>query len=185
MEDLVNKLTSDKDNLWLGFNTINHWVILDRELSPNKNGLASIFFTKCSDWTSYEEQRSKWEEPNYIYFLKFIQNLESEKKEKTLKELNLKKEEYLKSVRKVKNQIEVEKKFEKIKLIHNKYLKLKDLSSSSIAKTSQINRITVCWNWRVDLDNQKDYECTSCKWIVCPSCGACKKYNCNVVLDKI
>lgn len=43
MEDLVNKLTSDKDNLWLGFNKTNHWVILDRELSSNKNGLASIF----------------------------------------------------------------------------------------------------------------------------------------------
>jgi len=186
MDDLINKLTIDDENLWFGFYSIkSNWVILDRELSVNQNSKTLLLFTKCDDWTSYEENFTNWEEPNYIYFLKFIQNLESEKKEKILRDLNDKKEEYLKSIRQQKKLEEIEKKRDKIKSIHNEYLKNKRLPSASVIRTNKNRRITFCWNCRTDLDNEIDFECERCKWIVCSICGACRKNNCIISSEKI
>ena len=61
--------------LWVGFNEKQGWVILDRLLPANKSGHRSgdlLYFIKCSDWTIYTEQKSKWEFPEYKFVISYF-----------------------------------------------------------------------------------------------------------------
>ena len=51
---LQNDFIELKDhNLWMGINSENEWVILDRNLPGNKNAsrASDIYLIRCSDWT--------------------------------------------------------------------------------------------------------------------------------------
>ena len=173
MDILILKKKSDENNLWMGFNPTHEWVILDRNLPGNKVSYGGdLFFIKCSDWSLYKDSSSNWEPPNYKWIVRYINSLSNDKQkeiqEETLNKLN----EY---INKKKNEI----KFEYLKTVHNNYLEKKGLSPRSIVKTIvSRRRISHCWECKTTVDNKYDYECETCRWIVCASCGACKQGGC-------
>ena len=69
--------------LWMGFHQKHGWVILDRLLHPNKaNHKAGdhLYLVRCLDWTIYKEEKSNWGEPDYVFVINYLENLEDEKK---------------------------------------------------------------------------------------------------------
>tara|TARA_B100000674_G_C37473803_1_gene748294 strand:- start:54 stop:569 length:516 start_codon:yes stop_codon:yes gene_type:complete len=158
--------------LWVGFNKKQGWVILDRLLPANKSGHRSgdlLYFIKCSDWTIYTEQKSKWEFPEYIFVVTYLES-SSEKKQKEIEIKNLI-YEFNKNKRE-----EIKKRY--IETIHYSYLKKKGSVSSTISKFSRGRRQNHCWKCLNSVDNAFDYECKYCRWIICSNCGACKMYGC-------
>ena len=85
--------TNQEKFLWLGFNEKYGWVILDRLLPANKSGQRKgefLYFIKCSDWTIYKEQRSKWEYPEYTFVVIYLENIiENSQKEIEKKAIEL------------------------------------------------------------------------------------------------
>ena len=167
--DILEK-KSDENNLWMGFNPTHEWVILDRNLPGNKESYGgNLFFIKCSDWSVYKDSHSNWNPPNYIWAGNHINNLANDKQKHIQEEALNKLNEYI-------NQKKNEIRFEFLKTIHNNYLEKKGLSHRSIVKrTLNSRRISHCWECKNTVDNKFDYECESCRWIVCASCGACKQ----------
>ena len=108
--------------LWMGFHPKHGWVILDRLLHHNKANHKTgnhLYFVRCMDWTIYKEEKSNWGEPNYIFVINYLENLDESKKKES-----------------------------------------------------------VCWSCHDTVDNKYDYECSSCGWIICSNCGACKQFGC-------
>ena len=165
---------NSKNNLWMGFNSTHGWVILDRNLPGNKVSYGGdIYFIKCSDWTFYKDSHSNWEPPKYRFVVGYINSLVNDKQKDIQEEALNKLNEYI-------NQKKNEIQFEFLKTIHNNYLEKKGLSHRSIVKrTLNSRRISHCWECKNTVDNKFDYECESCRWIVCASCGACKQGGCN------
>ena len=171
--DILEK-KSDENNLWMGFNPTHEWVILDRNLPGNKESYGgNLFFIKCSDWSVYKDSHSNWNPPNYIWAGNHINNLANDKQKDIQEEALNKLNEYI-------NQKKNEIQFEFLKTIHNNYLEKKGLSHRSIVKrTLNSRRISHCWECKTTVDNKYDYECETCRWIVCASCGACKQGGCD------
>ena len=169
----IFKTKGDENNLWMGFNPTHGWVILDRNLPGNKVSYGGdLFFIKCDDWSVYKDTHSNWEPPNYSYVVRYIDSLTNDKnkvQEEALNKLN----EYI-------NQKKNEIQFEFLKTIHNNYLEKKGLSPRSIVKTTtNRRRISHCWECKNTVDSKVDYECETCRWIVCDNCGACKLGGCG------
>ena len=165
--------TNQEKFLWLGFNEKYGWVILDRLLPANKSGHRKgefLYFIKCSDWTIYTEQRSKWEYPEYTFVVTYLENL----KETSQKEIEKKAIDLIDDFTKNKRE-EINKKY--IETIHNNYLEKKGSVSRSVVKASR-RRDSICWECRNTVDNKFDYECNHCGWIICSNCGACKQFGC-------
>ena len=172
MDFFIKKNTDD--NLWVGFNSAHGWVILDRNLLVNKNSYGGdLFFIKCSDWSVYKDLFSNWKQPNYTYVIPYLNNLAND-------ELKNSKEDALSKLNDYVNQRKNDILVEFLKTIHNNYLEKKGLSPRSIVKTT-INRrrISHCWECKNTVDNKVDYECETCRWIVCDNCGACKQGGCD------
>jgi hypothetical protein len=59
----------------------------------------------------------------------------------------------------------------------NEWFKFKNnlpITADAIRMIRGRHRVTHCYNCtNSGLDNKKHYECNSCGWIMCPSCGAC------------
>ena len=169
---LQNDFIELKDhNLWMGINSENEWVILDRNLPGNKNAsrVSDIYLIRCSDWTFFKDKYYNWNAPKYKWVIKYLHSLEGEN-QKNSEEIAFKiLNEYISK----KNEM----KYEFIKTLHNSYLEKKGLSSRSIVKAKKW-RASICWECHNSVDNSFDYECNSCGWIICSSCGACKKGGC-------
>ena len=55
-----------------------------------------------------------------------------------------------------------------------KFKKNLPITANAIRLSIAQHRVTHCYNCtNSGLDNKKHYECNSCGWIMCPSCGAC------------
>jgi hypothetical protein len=171
-----------KYNLWMGLHKDHQWVILDRNFPANNDGWGGnrkLYFVKCSDWSVFTDLHSNWISPNYMYVVSYLEDLK--KNEPELFEKNIVHEEnaikYLKTyIKEKKSKIQ----FEFLTTIHNDYLTKKGLAPRLLVKTKLGKRRTShCWNCKDSVDNTIDYECEKCKWIVCASCGACKKENCE------
>ena len=66
---LQNDFIELKDhNLWMGINSENEWVILDRNLPGNKNAsrASDIYLIRCSDWTFFKDKYYNWNALNII-----------------------------------------------------------------------------------------------------------------------
>ena len=75
---------------------------------------------------------------------------------------------------------QVEFRFKKIKENHDQYLIKNNLPPQSLTKiNNQFRRVNHCWNCKSKVDNNVDYECSGCGWIVCASCGACAMTSCG------
>ena len=57
------------NNLWLGFNPQNGWVIYDRKLPSNKSTLGEVYWIKCSDWTFFKDEGSNWNSAEVTFIL--------------------------------------------------------------------------------------------------------------------
>jgi hypothetical protein len=160
-----------ENNLWLGNHPDNGLVLLDRSIAVNERGGTGYYFLKCSDKSIYCET-GKWEEPNYVYIIKYLNALEKTKFDDELKKATEVINDYLKDKDIFK--------FKILEQVHNGYLESKNLPIKSITKTTKRDfRESRCWECRTLVDNSSDYECTGCGWIICSNCGACKQYGCK------
>ena len=64
--------------VWLGNHPDNGLVLLDRSITANELGSRGYYFLKCSDKSIYCET-GEWEEPNYVYIVKYLNALEKNK----------------------------------------------------------------------------------------------------------
>jgi hypothetical protein len=55
---------------------------------------------------------------------------------------------------------------------HDTFLRDRGLGPARVVRTNAGHRVTHCYNCQDDLDNEIDFECERCGWIIC-SCGAC------------
>jgi len=163
------KKATYENKLWLGNHSDNGLVLLDRNITANELGTRGYYFLKCSDKSIYCET-GEWEEPNYVYIVKYLNTLEKNKFDEELKKATEAINDYLKDNENYKFKI-----FEQV---HNKYLKDKNLPMNSIVKTRRSFRESVCWECSTSVDNSSDYECKACGWIICSNCGACKQNGC-------
>ena len=159
--------------LWMGFHSKHGWVILDRLIHPNKANHKTgnhLYFVRCIDWTIYKEEKSNWGEPNYIFVINYLENLDESKK-------NISEEEGAKFLREFldKKREDFHKKY--IETIHNNFLKQIGSKLSTAIKAIK-RRESVCWSCHDTVDNKYDYECSACGWIICSNCGACKQFGC-------
>lgn len=165
---------NEKNNIWVGINENKEWVILDRKYKINSPGGKSkkLFFVRISNWTIYDDNYSNWSQPKYIYVPAYIKKTKDENISEAINNLKTKIKEYqdIKSI---------ELEFQFLDLIHKNFLTSKGFKQSTIQKSSgKFRRISHCWNCKETVDNQHDYECSSCKWIICSNCGACKLNGC-------
>ena len=78
------------NNLWLGFNPQNGWVIYDRKLPSNKSTLGEVYWIKCSDWTFFKDEGSNWNHPEYSFVVTYLKDLEiNQQKENEEKALSI------------------------------------------------------------------------------------------------
>jgi hypothetical protein len=156
-------------NLWMGFNSENGWLIFDRNLPANKKTSpgSDSYLIKCSDWTFFKDKH--YSAPKYNWVIKYLHSLEGENQKNSEEEAFNKLNEYISK--------KDEMKYEFIKIIHNSYLEKKGLSPRSIVKAKRF-RESICWGCHSSVDNSFDYECNTCGWIICSSCGACKQGGC-------
>jgi len=55
-----------------------------------------------------------------------------------------------------------------------KFKKNLPIGANGIRLSKSHHRVTHCYRcFKSGLDNETDYECGLCSWIICPSCGAC------------
>lgn len=172
--------TNREKLLWMGFSDKYGWVILDRTLPANKPSHRAgekLYFIKCSNWSIFQEEKGKWEYPEYIFVVSYLENLNE--KDKVIKEqegINIL-NEFLNSKR-----LEINHRY--IETIHKDYLEKKGLPSRTVIKSKRgLNplkrRDSVCWSCHDTVDNKFDYECGACKWIICSNCGACEQFGCG------
>jgi hypothetical protein len=159
--------------LWMGFHQKHGWVILDRLLHPNKGKHKTgdhLYFVRCLDWTIYKEEKLNWGEPDYIFVINYLENLDEAKKKLNEEEGSKILHEFLNNKRE-----DFHRKY--IETIHNNYLTKKGSKTTKAVKAIR-RRDSVCWSCRDTVDNKFDYECSACGWIICSNCGACKQYGC-------
>jgi hypothetical protein len=177
---------NEVSNEWWGYSIKNGWVMLNRKLLKNGMGRSkndTLTFIRCSDWTEFEDVASNWTAPNYIYGVPYLKQLKDEKLKQAYEQLFEIFSYYKENKQHIKGeQLKREDKlrFESLQARHNNYLESKGLSKQELIKnTNSYRRINHCWNCLSTVDNNTDYECKGCGWIVCGSCGACEKPTCS------
>ena len=162
---------NEKNNIWVGVNENKEWVILDRNYNINGMG-GNLYFINLSNWEIYREDYENWGQPKYIYVPTYIKKTKEKDVEQVIGNLKKKIKEYQDTKSK-------ELEFQFLDLIHKNFLASKGFKQSTIQKSSgKFRRISHCWNCKDTVDNQHDYECSNCKWIICSNCGACKLNGC-------
>ena len=64
---------------WWGFSREHGWVVLDRELPPNRPGITSdLLFFRCRDSIIFSEKRAKWNPPDYRFAPNYLRDLAGE-----------------------------------------------------------------------------------------------------------
>ena len=168
--DYFYSKTQDND-LWLGFKPQYGWVIYDRKLPSNKSAHGEVYWIKCSDWTFFKDKGSNWNYPEYSFVVTYLKDIETnQQKENEEKALSIL-DEY---INKKRNEMDLKY----IETIHNNYLEKKGFSPRSVLKATSERRESGCWECKNTVDNKYDYECSTCRWIICSSCGACKQFGC-------
>lgn len=56
---------------------------------------------------------------------------------------------------------------------HRSYLRRAGVDDRGFRKATWGSRHSVCWKCGQRVDNQTQFECSGCGWIVCTFCGAC------------
>lgn len=177
---------NEKSNEWWGYSQTQGWVVLNRRLYTNESGKGKngkYIFLRCSDWTEYEDLVSNWTAPYYVYGVPYLRQLNAEKLKQATEELFKIFSYYRDNKARIKEEQlkrQDELKFQYLQKIHNQYLDSKGLSKQKLIKNTNRNRrVSHCWNCLSTVDNNTDYECMGCGWIVCGSCGACEKPACS------
>lgn len=64
---------------------------------------------------------------------------------------------------------------EKMEILHKKFLESYNKLNTGIRKSNGYitHRKAFCWKCGVSVDNELNFECKSCNWILCSNCGAC------------
>ena len=154
------------NNEWWGFSPKHGWVVLDRNITTNRPAIpGKLIFLRCKDWTSYEEERKKWEPPLYIFSDQYLESLSENIALETQKILDDLKYEYAHKKEEFYSSVVQER--------HRQFLNDAGRVAPATRKARKKNRSSNCWNCKQPVDNSIDLECVACGWIICGSCGAC------------
>ncbi len=158
-----NKTIKDE---WWGLSPEHGWVVLDRNIATNRPGKAGkLIFLRCKDWSSYEEERKRWDPPYYFFSDRYLETLSGNEALEAQKSLNAIKAEY--------KHKKVEFYSSVVQERHRQFLEDAGRVAPEIRKARKKSRASYCWNCKQQVDNSIDLECSACGWIICSSCGAC------------
>jgi len=143
---------------WIGVHSNKGYVILDRDLPANQPGKSRLYFISCTDWTIFEEEKSNWVKPKYIYTPDTLDA------QQFLDEYN--------HIYKDKIWLPL------LESVFNDRRKESGYSKASLIKSIK-QRSSHCWYCKNNVNNAIDYECSLCRWIVCSACGSCKLGGCK------
>ena len=159
---------------WWGFSKTHGWVVLDRTIPCNRPGTGGdLLFFRCSDLQSFSLPRGAWNEPDFIYAPKYLNELTKDDAIK-FEALKAEIEHRLATIQQENLRVELEKKQLQAIENHQNFLKNRGLQYHGVAakNLNKFHRVTHCYNCKDSLDNEIDSECTACRWIIC-ECGAC------------
>lgn len=162
---MPNQTKAVKDEWW-GFSPEHGWVILDRNIATNRPGKAgNLTFLRCKDWSSFEEDRKRWEPPYYNFSDRYLETLRSNEALEARKVLENLKDEYKRKQEGFYSSVVQER--------HRQFLRDAGLTAPETRKARKKNRTSYCWNCKQSVANSIDLECKTCGWIICGACGAC------------
>jgi len=165
---------------WWGYSDKNGWVVLDRNLVSNVPGKTDeLVFIKCNNWSTYSEDRNKWELPYYEYYKTFLNKFTGDALKAKQNELKQYWQQYH-------NGKKTEVYFSIIKDRHSAFLKSHKLTVPEVVVREEKHRVSGCWNCKTNVDNSIDLLCSRCGWTICGSCGACGcTKSRNIVVDSL
>ena len=162
----MNNQIISKNSEWWGMSSEHGWVVLDRYIPTNRPGNeGKLVFLRCKDWHHFEEERNKWNSPNYIFSDRYIEKLTGVKLVHSKSELQELRDVFLQKKDELYAAI--------IKDLHESFLAQHGLKAREALKAIKEPRANVCWNCRSTVSNSVDLECSTCHWIICSYCGAC------------
>ena len=149
---------------WWGLSKADGWVVLDRDINRSLNSDPSkIMFVRARDWKTVEIPLDQW---------KSIPN-----------EATLAQHPDFTDLESIKNEWREIVKIRFFDELHRAFLKNLGLESKGIEKYLGDFRSTVCWSCKSSVDSDDSYKCLNCGWLICNSCGACKRNGCTQPLE--